>query len=302
MVVPVGLVRSNQFGEITNMNINNYLENAIFRYPNKEDIRWSDVILDIYRQFINKEYPNHIKRWPIINGISNSKTFDLGNDHIVFLYKNSPFSTVVTSSGGSLAPSDIGFNEITSRNISIIREYFHKNYHVNNDDGLFILCKDLSNLSNEIEENLKNHKKYLGLLPMKIFLSHKSKDKSNVREFKNILQKLGFSPWLDEEELKAGDKLNRSLLKGMQESCAAIFFITDNYEDTQYLSDEIDYAKNRAMEDPNFKIITLVFNNANHNIPQLLRHYVWKNVNSDLSALGHIIDALPLQVGEIRYK
>ena len=82
MAVQVGRVRFNQFGEITNMN--NYLENAISRYPNKEDIRWSDVILDIYRQFINKEYPNHIKRWPIINGISNSKTFDLGNDHIVF--------------------------------------------------------------------------------------------------------------------------------------------------------------------------------------------------------------------------
>ena len=284
------------------MNIKNYLENALFQYQNKENIRWDNVILDIYKQLVNKEYPNHSRRWPIINGISKLSTFDLGNNYIIFLYKNSPFSPVITSSGSSLIPSDIGFDEVTPNNINMIREYFRKTYHVNYDDGLFILHRDLSNLSSEIEENLISHKNYLGLLPMKIFLSHKSKDKSKVREFKNILQKLGFSPWLDEEELKAGDKLNRSLLKGMQESCAAIFFITDNYEDTQYLSDEVDYAKNRAMEDPNFKIITLVFNEANHNIPQLLRHYVWKNVDSDLSALGYIIDAVPLQIGEIRYK
>ena len=301
MAVLVGRVRFNQFGEITNMNINNHLENVISRYPNKEDIRWSDVILDVYKQFINENYPNHSRRWPIINGISNSQSIYLGGEYVVFLYKNSPFSSVSSFSYDQLSPNDIGFNEINSNNIEQVRKYFYSNLNLSLDDGIFILCRDLSNLSTEIKIICETHKQYMGLLPMKIFLSHKSKDKSNVREFKNILQKLGFSPWLDEEELKAGDKLNRSLLKGMQESCAAIFFITDNYEDTQYLSDEIDYAKNRAMEDPNFKIITLVFNNANHNIPQLLRHYVWKNVNSDLSALGHIIDALPLQVGEIRY-
>ena len=77
MAVPVGRVRSNQFGEITNMN--NYLENAISRYPNKEDILWSDVILDVYKQFINENYPNHSRRWPIINGISNSQSINLGD-------------------------------------------------------------------------------------------------------------------------------------------------------------------------------------------------------------------------------
>ena len=77
---------------------------------------------------------------------------------------------------------------------------------------------------------------------MKIFLSHKGTDKPRVREYKKTLEALGFDPWLDEDALTAGAGLERGILKGMKESCAAVFFVTSNFVDESFLGSELDYA------------------------------------------------------------
>ncbi|MEK3711171.1 toll/interleukin-1 receptor domain-containing protein [Bacillus sp. FSL K6-1005] len=68
--------------------------------------------------------------------------------------------------------------------------------------------------------------------PQKIFLSHKGIDKPAVREYHYLL---GFEPWLDEDAMAAGEALHRALLKGMEDSCAAVFFVIPNYVDDGYL-------------------------------------------------------------------
>ena len=78
--------------------------------------------------------------------------------------------------------------------------------------------------------------------PGKIFLSHKGIDKPKVREFKQILEQLGFAPWLDEDAMTAGVELERELLNGFKESCAAVFFVTRAFEDGNYLATEVNYA------------------------------------------------------------
>ena len=67
--------------------------------------------------------------------------------------------------------------------------------------------------------------------PKKIFLSHKGIDKPIVRDYKKTLEILGYEAWLDEDSLVAGKELERGLLQGFKESCAAIFFITSNFID-----------------------------------------------------------------------
>jgi len=64
---------------------------------------------------------------------------------------------------------------------------------------------------------------------------------------------------MDEDDLSAGDKLHRGILQGFKDSCGAIFFITENYTDEQYLATEVDYAiDEQYKKKDNFKIITLV--------------------------------------------
>lgn len=54
-----------------------------------------------------------------------------------------------------------------------------------------------------------------------------------------------------------------------------------------------------------FSIITLVFTDDEGKIgevPELLKTYVWKQPNTDLEAIQEIINALPVKLGEVRYR
>ena len=133
----------------------------------------------------------------------------------------------------------------------------------------------------------------------KIFLSHKSADKPLVKDFDKTLKTLGFDTWLDEEDLKAGDKVHRGISDGFKNSCAAIFFITHNYVDDKYLATEIDYAISQAYEKGDkFKIITLVLCDSDKKckVPDLLQQFVYKSPNSHLEAIREIVRALPLKL------
>lgn len=139
----------------------------------------------------------------------------------------------------------------------------------------------------------------------KIFLSHKSKDKKLVRRFQRALEATGHDVWIDEKNLKAGDHLERSILKGFKESCAAVFFITENFKDEKYLEREINYAITQKTEKGDFfSIITLELSppKTKIEIPDLLREYVWKCPASELDALTEIIKALPIEPKQFDFK
>jgi len=136
-------------------------------------------------------------------------------------------------------------------------------------------------------------------MPKRIFLSHKGTDKEMVRRFKKGFEALNYAPWLDEDDMHAGVELERGLLKGFSDSCAAVFFITPSYVDEGYLATEINYAiqEKRAKRD-RFAIITLVFADQKGNqgeVPGLLRQYVWKEPKSELEAFTEVARALPIK-------
>lgn len=139
----------------------------------------------------------------------------------------------------------------------------------------------------------------------KIFLSHKSKDKKLVRRFQRALEAIGYDVWLDEKNLKAGDHLERGILKGFKESCAAVFFITENFKDEKYLKTEIDYAMAQTREkEEYFRIITLAFQSGTEKIeiPELLKGFVWKSPRTELDALTEIIQALPIAPKQFEFR
>ena len=136
----------------------------------------------------------------------------------------------------------------------------------------------------------------------KIFLSHKSTDKPIVYRYYNALKEIGFDPWLDEPAMTAGSNLEREILKGFQESCAAVFFITEDFKDEKYLATEIDYAvMQKRQKGKKFSIITLRYSDAAP-VPDLLTPYIYKNIVHDLEGLYEIIRALPIELGPIRWK
>ena len=127
-----------------------------------------------------------------------------------------------------------------------------------------------------------------------------------ARRFSMALESLGFSPWLDEEAMPAGTELNRGILKGFHDSCAAVFLITPEFKDEKYLRNEINYAVDEKLnKGDRFAIITLLFADENDKrgvVPDLLRPYVWKEPDSELEALRELIRALPIEVGPLCWR
>jgi len=144
------------------------------------------------------------------------------------------------------------------------------------------------------------------MVNQKIFLSHKGVDEEMVRDFKDTLTLLGFEPWFAEESMAAGVNPDRAILKGFEESCAAVFFITPAFKDVSWLADEIEHAKEQKRQKKGqFLIISLVFKSRNGErgvVPPLLRSYVYKEPETDLEALREIVRALPVCVGMVDWK
>lgn len=136
---------------------------------------------------------------------------------------------------------------------------------------------------------------------VKIFLSHKTIDKPLVYRYFTALKEVGFDPWLDEPEMPAGSNVERSIFDGFEKSCAAVFFITENFVDERYLAAEVDYAiMQKRHKDKKFSIITLRYSEAAP-VPKLLTPYVYRDIDNDLQGFYEIIRALPIETGPIRW-
>ena len=266
-----------------------------------------DIAFFAYKIYVESYFPDLVEYWPVIAG-THYKIGNFDKYYVVVLIDQGPTSFIQTVGIGNIK---LNLNEIDRTNPNMIRKELFSLLNLKKRDAIF-LFDNTNNYSNwnvdlerDLKENFLQHKMVMNMEPMKIFLSHKSINKDKVRNFKTILELLGFSPWLDEEAMSAGANLERSLHSGMVDSCAAIFFITPDYKDEKYLATEIDYAISRKRQDENFSIITLVFSDENGEkgvVPNLLQPYVWKEPTNDLLALAEILKALPLEVGDIRFK
>lgn len=266
-----------------------------------------DIAFFAYKIYVESYFPDLVEYWPVIAG-THYKIGNFDKYYVVVLIDQGPTSFIQTLGIGNIK---LNLNEIDRTNPNMIRKELFSLLNLKKRDAIF-LFDNTNNYSNwdadlerDLKENFLQHKMVMNMEPMKIFLSHKSINKDKVRNFKTILELLGFSPWLDEEAMSAGANLERSLHSGMVDSCAAIFFVTPDYKDEKYLATEIDYAISRKRQDEKFSIITLVFSDENGEkgvVPNLLQPYVWKEPANDLLALAEILKALPLEVGDIRFK
>jgi hypothetical protein len=134
-------------------------------------------------------------------------------------------------------------------------------------------------------------------MPKKVFLSHKNVDKPIVRRYKEALESIGIVAWLDEDAMTAGVELERGLLAGFKESCAAVFFVTESFRDEGFLATEINYAiSEKRTKGERFSIITLLLEEAAQ-VPPLLSPYVWKRPSTELVGFMEIVRALPIKLG-----
>ncbi|MEB4870175.1 toll/interleukin-1 receptor domain-containing protein [Priestia megaterium] len=263
----------------------------------------SQAIVDGYSDIIKTKHPDLSNSWPMLSGynIINGQF----KDYIIVVFKDTSAKGVIASSVAEFNSGNLGVEEINDKNIESVRIKLTRDYRLLPRDSVVILKANGENLDSELNKLLQKHEAVMGVVGMKIFLSHKSIDKEKVRNFKNTLELLGFDPWLDEDAMHAGMELERSIKRGFNDSCAAIFFVTPSFIDEDYLGTEVNYAiSEKRKRKNNFSIITLVLEEDGRkgDVPELLEPYVWKEPKDDLEALREIVKALPLQLGQPFYK
>lgn len=262
-----------------------------------------ELIHEQYTNIITSKYPQLTNSWPILSGynIVNGEF----NNYIIIIFKDTSISGIISTSVVEFNYLNIGVEEINGSNIERVRAKIINDYRLGLRDSVVILGKNVANLESELNKLLQRHEVVMGVIGMKIFLSHKGVDKEIVRNFKNTLELIGFEPWLDEDAMHAGVELERGIKQGFNESCAAIFFVTPNFVDENHLGTEVNYAISEKRKKKNqFSIITLVFEEDGNkgSVPELLEPYVWKEPKNELEALREIVKALPLQLGQPYYR
>ncbi|RMU09290.1 hypothetical protein ALP36_200121 [Pseudomonas syringae pv. coriandricola] len=75
---------------------------------------------------------------------------------------------------------------------------------------------------------------------MKIFLSHTSKDKPNVRAVANYLESAGYTVWLDEWEMTPGDSLVRKISEGVESSDKLVVFLSPESIQSSWVEKELN--------------------------------------------------------------
>ena len=261
-------------------------------------------ILGALKKFVLDKYPNNELNCQILDSFGYKATIGEYNQYYIVILSSNPGMNRLNGIG-TISDSAVKVGNISKENIHLARQNIEKYFNVSPSDLLFILKKDLSNLNEEVIYSMQKLEQKSGLSPMKIFLSHKGIDKPTVRDFKLILETLGFSVWLDEDAMCAGTELERGLLDGFKESCAAIFFVTPNYVDENFLASEVNYAiAEKRKKGTRFSLVTLVFevDGKKGEVPELLQPYVWKEPKNNLEALHEIIKSLPVAVGQINWK
>ncbi|MDO8810924.1 MAG: toll/interleukin-1 receptor domain-containing protein [Gallionella sp.] len=260
-------------------------------------------ILDLYQSFVSQTHADLVPAWPLLSG-HNTKIASFSGWLIVILEHTGNTAMISSSGLGELNRGLTGVQQIEPSNKPHVRSRLEKHFNLKPSDAV-VFIDPQGDIADELQLMLQRHEFAMGVTPMKIFLSHKGADKPLVREFKNTLELLGFDCWLDEDAMSAGTELERGLLQGFADSCAAVFFVTPKYADENFLASEVDYAiQEKRKKGDKFSIITLVFQEGANKgkVPELLHRYVWKEPATHLEALREIVKALPIQVGDAYWR
>lgn len=129
----------------------------------------------------------------------------------------------------------------------------------------------------------------------RIFLSHKTIDKTIVTPVYNTLRLLGLNPWLDVVDGRRGQPLVRELDSGVSMSAMTVFFITSAFVDDSLLGVEIDRALDMKTRNPEFQLLPLVLTDhggTSEKVPEPLNLRIWANV-TDAEIMHAILRDLP---------
>jgi pyrimidine deaminase RibD-like protein len=111
---------------------------------------------------------------------------------------------------------------------------------------------------------------------LRVFLCHSSNDKPRIRELYQQLQRDGFAPWLDEEDLLPGQDWHQEITRAVRSSHVVLICLSaSSISKTGYIQKEIKYALDIAEEQPEGTIFLIPLKLEECDMPDRLRRWHW---------------------------
>lgn len=92
----------------------------------------------------------------------------------------------------------------------------------------------------------------------KIFLSHQSGSKKEIRDLISSLASKGFTVWFDENDIDFGDSITEEIQKGIMESEAVIFWISNKFLESGWCNAEFQSFLSKKMSNNNVLILPIL--------------------------------------------
>lgn len=129
-------------------------------------------------------------------------------------------------------------------------------------------------------------------MSLSVFLCHASGDKSAVRDLYEALQRDGFDPWLDEEDLLPGQDWNYEITRAVRSSDVVVVCLSESsVSKIGYVQKEIKFALDVADEQPEGSIFIIPAKLEECDVPDRLSHWQWVNLE-DANGYARLVAAL----------
>jgi len=112
--------------------------------------------------------------------------------------------------------------------------------------------------------------------PLKVFLCHASEDKDSARKLYRRLRQDGYEPWLDEEDLIAGQKWEVEIPRAVRNANVVLVCLSArSISKTGYVQREIKFALDAALEQPEESIYIIPVRLEACAVPNSLSPWQW---------------------------
>jgi hypothetical protein len=133
-----------------------------------------------------------------------------------------------------------------------------------------------------------------------VFLCHSSKDKPRVRPLYAQLKRGGFSPWLDEEDILAGEPWEKAITNAVRSSHAVLVCLSkDSVSKAGFLQKEITFALQVAEEQPEGSIFIIPLRLEDCKVPDRLSRWQWLDYFED-GAHDRLLRALRKRASQLQ--
>ena len=135
---------------------------------------------------------------------------------------------------------------------------------------------------------------------LRVFLCHASEDVQKAMELYRYLRRRRIDPWLDAENLVAGQDWQEEIPKAIISSDAIIICLTKNSIDKEgYVQREIKFSLDKALEMPARRIFLIPARFEECEVPDNLTRYHWVNLFEE-DGYVKLIKALNLRASQLQ--